>query len=171
MKEYAHLLRDDSDYAAKAERFQSLVRDVHEYLVDTGFDAPQGTLDRSVTYQDSCHLVHAQRITEAPRTILAAIPGLELREMDHPDRCCGSAGLYSIVQHAISGSLLEEKMGEINATQADQVCTANPGCMVQLDAGLRLYPSQNGPSGPSLHAVELLDESYRLAEGDAYASR
>ena len=169
MKEYGHLLRDDPDYAAKAERFQSLVRDVHEYLVDTGFDAPQGTLDRSVTYQDSCHLVHAQRITEAPRTILAAIPGLELREMDHPDRCCGSAGLYSIVQHAISGSLLEEKMGEINATQADQVCTANPGCMVQLDAGLRLYPSQSGPSGPSLHAVELLDESYRLAEGDDYA--
>jgi glycolate oxidase iron-sulfur subunit len=171
MKEYAHLLRDDAEYATKAERLASIVRDVHEYLVDLGFEAPGGDLSRSVTYQDSCHLVHAQQVTTAPREVLASIPGLELREMTHPDRCCGSAGIYSIMQREISRALLEDKMGEVNATGADQVCSANPGCMVQLDAGVRLFGQDDGPSGPSLHVIDLLDESYRLAEGESYADR
>ena len=167
MKEYAHLLRDDDAYADKGKRFAALVRDVHEYLVEIGIDAPAGVLDRAVTYQDSCHLVHAQKVTDAPRTVLRAIPGLELREMLHPDRCCGSAGIYSVVQSKLSRAILKEKMDEINATGAEQVCTANPGCMVQLDNGLRLF----GKGGRSVHVVDLLDESYRLAEGDAYADR
>ena len=171
MKEYAHLLRDDAEYAANAELLASRVRDVHEYLVELGFEAPGGELDRTVTYQDSCHLVHAQQVTTAPREVLASIPGLELREMVHPDRCCGSAGIYSIMQREISRALLEDKMGEVNATRADQVCSANPGCMVQLDAGVRLFGKDGGPSGPSVHVIDLLDESYRLAEGESYADR
>ena len=165
MKEYGHLLRNDRRYAAKATQFAALVKDVHEYLVETGIDPPRGALKRSVTYQDSCHLVHAQRVTTAPRELLRAIPGLELREMAHPDRCCGSAGLYSLLQTEISRRLLRDKMTEIAATGADQVCTANPGCMLQLDAGLR----GDGRGGRSLHVIQLLDESYRLAEGDSYA--
>jgi glycolate oxidase iron-sulfur subunit len=169
MKEIAHLLRDDRKYAAKAERFAALVRDVHEYLIDLGVEPPEGIIRRSVTYQDSCHLVHAQQVTTAPRQILGLIPGLELREMDHPDRCCGSAGIYSIAQSQLSRDLLASKMEEVNATGADQICTANPGCMVQLDAGMRLHGDDDGPSGRALHTIDLLDESYRLAEGDTYA--
>ncbi|HJN91669.1 MAG TPA: heterodisulfide reductase-related iron-sulfur binding cluster [Dehalococcoidia bacterium] len=171
MKEYGHLLRSDPAYAEKAAHFSTLVRDIHEFLVGAGFDAPQGSLDRSITYQDSCHLVHAQKVTTAPREILSAIPGLELVEMAHPDRCCGSAGLYSIAQKKISRSLLRDKMVDVNATGADQVCTANPGCMVQLDAGIRLFSDPDGPSGATAHAIDLLDESYHLAEGDGYADR
>ena len=171
LKEYGHLLRDDAAYASKAERLASLVRDVHEYLVEVGFEAPTGELNRSVTYQDSCHLVHAQQVTTAPREALRSIPGLQLREMAHPDRCCGSGGIYSIMQRDISHSLLEDKMREVNATQADQVCSANPGCMMQIDAGLQQFRDDEGPLGPSLHVVDLLDESYRVAEGASYADR
>ena len=174
MKEYAHLLRNDAAYAEKAERFAALVKDVHEYLVEIGFDSPQGALHCSVTYQDSCHLVHAQKVTDAPREILRRIPGLELREMANPDRCCGSAGIYSVVQRDLARRLLRTKMDDVNATGADLVCTANPGCMVQLDAGLRLFgapPADDADGEPrrSLHAIQLLDASYALAEGDAYA--
>ena len=181
MKEYSHLLRNDHAYREKAARFDSLVKDIHEYLIDVGFDTPTGDLGKSVTYQDSCHLVHAQQVTDAPRAILRQIPGLELREMAHPDRCCGSAGLYSVVQKDLSRQLLENKMEEINATGADVVCTANPGCMVQLDAGLRLFappsgPLQRGqraaapPATNSVHAIQLLDQSYAIAEGPDYAT-
>ncbi len=166
MKEYGHLFRNDPVYRDRAARFADLVKDIHEYLIAVGFDPPAGDLGRSVTYQDSCHLVHAQGVATAPRAILRQIPGLELREMAHPDRCCGSAGIYSIVQKNLSRQLLANKMAEINATGADLVCTANPGCMVQLDAGLRLF----GAGGRSLHAIELLDESYAIAEGPDYAS-
>lgn len=167
MREYDHLLRDDAAYAEKAKRFSALVRDISEYLDEIGIDAPEGVIDRSVTYQDSCHLVHAQKVTAAPRALLRQIPGLELREMEHPDRCCGSAGVYSVVQAELSREILTGKMEEIAATGAEQVCTANPGCMVQLDAGLRLA----GRDGRTVHVVELLDESYRIAEGEAYANR
>ena len=175
MKEYSHLLRNDDAYRAKAERFESLVKDIHEYLVDVGFDAPTGIVGKSVTYQDSCHLVHAQKVTDAPREILRQIPGLDLREMAHPDRCCGSAGIYSVVQQDLSHQMLEDKMEEINATGADVVCTANPGCMVQLDAGLRLHSAPNGDTTvpratKSLHAIQLLDQSYAIAEGPDYAT-
>lgn len=167
MREYDHLLRDDAAYAEKAKRFSALVRDISEYLDEIGIEAPRGAINRSVTYQDSCHLVHGQKVTAAPRALLRQIPGLELREMEHPDRCCGSAGVYSVVQAGLSREILTGKMEEIAATGAEQVCTANPGCMVQLDAGLRLA----GRDERAVHVVELLDESYRIAEGEAYANR
>ena len=172
MKEISHMLRDDPEYASKAAYFSSLVSDIHEYLVKINFEPPKGVIQRSITYQDSCHLVHAQQITEAPREILRSIPGLDLREMEHPDRCCGSAGIYSLAQSELSRDLLKSKMTEINATSAEQVCSANPGCMVQLDAGLRLFGDRKTEKTErTLHTIELLDESYRNAEGTQYADK
>ena len=165
LKEYGHLLRNDPDWAARAADFASRVRDVHEYLVEIGFEPPAGELNRAVTYQDSCHLSHAQEVRKAPRELLRAIPGLDLREMRAPDRCCGSAGIYSIMQADISQRVLAEKMEDVLATGAAQVCTANPGCMLQLDAGIARHDAAGALSARSAHAIELLDESYRV--GDA----
>ena len=168
MKEYGHLLRNDADYAERAQAFGERVRDVSEYLVEVEFEAPSGAINRAVTYQDSCHLVHAQRVKDAPRALLRSIPGLELREMRTPDQCCGSAGLYSIMQSPLSGAILRDKMSDIANTNADQVCSANPGCLLQLDAGIHLYvEDMSGDRSP--HVIDLLDESYRAAEGDDYA--
>jgi glycolate oxidase iron-sulfur subunit len=162
MKEYAGLFADDPAYAEKARRFSALVRDVSEYLAELPFEPPKGRVEASVTYQDSCHLVHAQRIREAPRTVLRSIPGLELREMAASDRCCGSAGIYNLTQPEMSRTLLDRKMDDALATGAGVICTANPGCMLQLEAGVRLH----GDHQPVRHVVELLDEAY-LAEGEA----
>ena len=101
--------------------------------------------------------MHAQKVARAPRVILSAIPGLELRELSAPDRCCGSAGLYSFVQRDMSARLLNNKMDDVLATGASIVATANPGCMSQLEAGLRL----RGTKGSVVHVIELLDEAMR----------
>jgi Fe-S oxidoreductase len=186
MKEYADLLKEDSSYAQKAERFVALVQDVTEYLAALPFRPPKAKLRDSslsapyrVTYQDSCHLVHAQKVRNAPRELLRAIPGLHLVEMDTPDRCCGSAGVYSFAQRDMSLRLLDEKMRDIASIRHPEpdvgevfrppatplvedplvIATANPGCMMQLEAGLR-RPSAEGLSGRVVHVVELLDESY-----------
>ena len=110
-----------------------------------------------MTYQDSCHLAHAQRITQAPRAILEAIPGLNLTEMEDSSLCCGAAGIYSITQKELSRRLLERKMRSVAATGADTVVTANPGCVIQLETGLR----RAGIPARVCHVVDLLDESYR----------
>ncbi len=164
LKEYGHLLRNDQEYAQRAAAFAARVRDVHEYLVEIGFAAPEGRIERTVTYQDSCHLSHAQNLRKPPREILGGIPGLMLREMRTPDKCCGSAGLYSVAQSDISARVLAEKMQDLLATDADQVCTANPGCMLQLDAGMAQYDAAGRMMPRSAHAIELLDESYRLGD-------
>jgi len=161
MKEYGELLAGDPAYAEKAHAFSALVKDVTEFLAGLPFRQPTGTVEATVTYQDSCHLAHAQRIREAPRAILKAIPGLELIEMEHSDRCCGSAGIYSLSQRQMSMQLLRGKMEEVAATGARIIATANPGCMLQLEAGLRLHRL----SGRVVHVVELLDEAYRAEEG------
>ena len=114
-------------------------------------------LDAKVTYQDSCHLVHAQRIREAPRQVMRAIPGLELAEMATPDRCCGSAGIYNITQTEMSRRLLDDKMDDCLSTGCDVLATANPGCMLQLELGVKL----RGGDQRVMHVVELLDEAYR----------
>ena len=165
LKEYGHLLRNDQEYAGRAAAFASRVRDVHEYLTEIGFELPAGRIERRVTYQDSCHLSHAQNIRAAPREVLRSIPGLDLIEMRTPDRCCGSAGIYSVVQSDISQRVLAEKMSDVLGTGAEQVCTANPGCMLQLDAGIARFDDDRRMIPRSAHAIELLAESYRL--GDA----
>jgi glycolate oxidase iron-sulfur subunit len=138
-----------------------MVRDVSEYLIELPFERPKGPLPARVTYQDSCHLVHAQKVRSAPREVLQAIPGLELIEMGSPDRCCGSAGVYSFAQRQMSLRLLDDKMDDVASTGAATIATANPGCMMQLEAGLRRHKLP----GRAVHIVELLDESYRAEDG------
>jgi glycolate oxidase iron-sulfur subunit len=162
MKEYGELLKDDPAYAEKAAAFSELVKDISEFLVGLPFDPQMGPVEERVTYQDSCHLAHAQGITAQPRALLQAIPGLDFIEMAHPDRCCGSGGIYNLTQPEMSWRLLKERMQEVAETKAHVVATANTGCMVQLEAGLRRY----GPRGAQVaHVVELLDEAYSALDG------
>jgi glycolate oxidase iron-sulfur subunit len=157
MKEYVELFEGDAAWSGKAQRFVDGVRDVTELLAEIGFVAPTARVEARVTYQDSCHLVHAQHIKDAPRQILRAIPGLEFVEMAAPDRCCGSAGIYNITQTEMSRRVLEGKMLDVMSTECDVVSTANPGCMLQLDLGVRL----SGGTQEVVHVVELLDRAYQ----------
>ena len=157
MKEYRELLKDDTAYSDRAERFSDMTVDVTEFLVSLPFDPPKGEITRHVTYQDSCHLAHAQGITHAPRAILNSIPALDFVEMENASRCCGAAGIYSITQRELSRRLLESKMESVAATGADTIATANPGCMIQLETGLRLARIP----GRVCHVVDILDESYQ----------
>jgi glycolate oxidase iron-sulfur subunit len=165
MKEYGELLADDPAYAEKAAHFSCLVKDITEFLVQLPFQQGLGRLERRITYQDSCHLAHAQRVTAAPRLLLAAIPGLELVEMENADRCCGSAGIYNITQREMSMRLLADKMRAVAATGSSVVVTANPGCMLQLEAGLRLH----GLEGTVAHVIEVLDEAYAASKAEPMA--
>jgi glycolate oxidase iron-sulfur subunit len=157
MKEYGELLAGDAEYARRAHEFSARVSDVSEYLVGLPFEAPKAAINVRITYQDSCHLAHAQRITSAPREVLKAIPGLTLVEMQNSDRCCGSAGVYALTQPEMSIQLLESKMRGVRDTDAEVIATANPGCMVQLEAGVR----RSGTAASVVHIVELLDQAYR----------
>ena len=165
MKEYGELLKHDPQYAEPARRFGELTVDITEFLAGLPLDPPQGRVERRVTYQDPCHLAHAQRITRQPRDLLKSIPGLELVEMEASSMCCGGAGFYSMVQPELAGKILASKLENITATNADQVVTANPGCMLQIEQGLR---AEGGPGSDNrvVHVVDLLDEAYR-GEGDS----
>lgn len=164
MKEYGELLKRDPRYAEPARRFSQLTADITEFLAGLPLDPPRGRLARRVTYQDPCHLAHAQRITQAPRALLRAIPGLELVEMEAATMCCGGAGFYAMVQPELASKILAAKLANIRATGAQQVVTANPGCMLQIEQGLR----DGGPELPGgdcsgyrvSHVVDLLDEAY-----------
>jgi len=160
MKEYTELFAGDPVYAAKAATFVSKCRDILELLDETGIVPPTGRVEERVTYQDSCHLVHAQRVRQAPRNLLNAIPGLEFVEMNTPDRCCGSAGIYNLTQTEMSRVLLADKMQDALSTSCDVISTANPGCMLQLDLGVRLH----GDAQEVVHVVELLDRAYQAEE-------
>ena len=156
MKEYDDLLKDDAEYSGKAEQLAEMTVDITELLASLPLMQPRNRLDLRVTYQDACHLAHAQRISETPRRLLEAIPGLELVEMKDASRCCGAAGTYTITQREMSGQLLDSKMETVLATGAEVVATANPGCALQLEAGLRIA----GSDGRVCHVVDLLDEAY-----------
>jgi glycolate oxidase iron-sulfur subunit len=157
MKEYGQLLGDDPEYSERAAQFSLLVRDVNEFLIELPYERPRGHLDRTVTYQDSCHLAHAQGITDAPREIIRSIPGVRFLEMPHADRCCGAAGVYAMTQPEMSLALLDGKMRDVGRSRAAIVATANPGCMAQLEAGMRRHRMD----GKVAHVVELLDRAYR----------
>jgi Fe-S oxidoreductase len=163
MKEYDELLKDDPEYAEKARRFSELTEDITEFLAALPLEPPRASVERRVTYQDPCHLAHAQRITQAPRAILTSIPGVELVEMEQSAMCCGSAGFYSLVQPSLAGQILETKLGNVTAASAEMVVTANPGCMMQIETGLRA----RGNGTPVVHVVDLLDEAYRAEKRDA----
>lgn len=157
LKEYHELLEDDPEYRERAVRFVRLVKDINEFLVAVELNREMGEVPAVVTYQDSCHLAHGQRVRLPPRKLLEATPGLRFVEMPQSDLCCGSAGIYNIVQHEMAMEILRKKMQAVNATGAGVVATANPGCMLQLRAGVALY----GKGQRVAHVVEILDEAYK----------
>ena len=163
MKEYGHLLRDDPIYAEKAKRFSSIVKDAAQFLGDLGLVGKLAPLKMTVTYQDPCHLAHGQRVRSQPRNLLKSIPGLQFKEMDGSDRCCGSAGIYNITHPGMSQHLLKEKMQSVAATQAEAVIAPNPGCMLQLRYGSQQY----GPEVKVYHLMDLLDRAYSEAESSS----
>lgn len=156
LKEYAHLLKDDPAYSSKVDQFVAKVRDISEFLADHLNNPPPGEVRVRATYADSCHLRHAQKIVRQPRSLLQAIPGLELVELKRADQCCGSAGVYNIIQVKAANAVLDNKMVDIAATGADTIVTTNTGCYLQL-----LYGAQRaGLNARVVHLVELLDQSY-----------
>ncbi|HSW51560.1 MAG TPA: heterodisulfide reductase-related iron-sulfur binding cluster [Bryobacteraceae bacterium] len=156
MKEYGRLLAADAEYAVKAEQFMAKVRDISEFLASIELVPPSNPVPLKVAYQDACHLAHGQGIRLQPRKLLAQIPGLELVSLRDSDTCCGSAGIYNLVQPEMADALLKRKMGNIAATGAQAVATGNAGCMMQLRLGVRQY----GPEVEVVHVVDLLDRSY-----------
>lgn len=160
MKDYGHLLQDDPQWSARAAALSARVRDVSELLTASPLQGELGPLSLTVTVQDACHLVHAQRISAAPRALLRSIPGLRLVEMPESSLCCGSAGIYSITQPQMSQRLLRRKLEHASATAATVIASTNPGCMLQLRAGLQ---RQGRRDLQVAHVIELLDRSYAAA--------
>jgi glycolate oxidase iron-sulfur subunit len=156
LKEYGYLLKDDPEYADRAQRFSARVRDITEYLGERDFIPPTKTIRRTVTYQEPCHLAHAQRITRQPRELMQAIPGLQLVEMKESALCCGSAGIYNIIREEMANELGDRKALHAMETPATEVITANPGCLMQVRACLR----RNGSAARVRHIADLLDEAY-----------
>jgi len=157
LKEYDELLEHDPEYAAKARVFAGLMKDVNEFLASIELNPRMGEVAITATYQDSCHLAHGQRVRTQPRKLLRAVPGLKFREMPMSDLCCGSAGIYNVVQNEMAMTVLKSKMDYVNMTGAEVIVTANPGCMLQLQAGARMH----GKGQRVAHVVEILDEAYR----------
>jgi glycolate oxidase iron-sulfur subunit len=155
LKEYDHLFVPNEPEYAAAIAFRNKIRDVTEFLVALGLCAKLETVAERVTYQDSCHLLHGQRVREAPRQLLRSIPGLEFVELPNSDICCGSAGVYNVTQTDASLELLAEKMENAKKTKASVIATANPGCLLQLRAGAEIH----GTDQEVLHVVELLDRA------------
>ncbi|MBG92859.1 MAG: hypothetical protein CL792_02645 [Chloroflexi bacterium] len=159
LKEYDHLLREDIKWSERAQVFSDKVEDILEFVAprmqEENFQNSLSKIDINVTLQDSCHLAHAQGIRKAPRDILNQIPGINLHEMSNPDRCCGSAGIYSLVQSEMSNNILDTKMEDILTTESSIICTANPGCTLQLQSGVR----KSGFDAEVLHVIELLNRS------------
>jgi len=159
MKDYGWLLRDEPEWAARAEAFASKVRDVAEFLVELGPVAVRHPLPLAVAYHDACHLAHAQGVRTAPRELLAAVPGLEVREIEEAAICCGSAGVYNIFQPEAAAELGARKAAHVAATGAEVLVTANPGCLMQIRKAL----DDRGTPMRLMHTVEVLDASLRGA--------
>jgi len=160
MKEYGHLLAGDPHWAARARGFSARVRDVTEIVA--GLKPSRATRHRlalRVAYHDACHLAHAQGVRRPPRDLLTSIPGVELLPFAEQDICCGSAGIYNLVEPGAAQQLGDRKAGHISATRPDVVATANPGCMLQMAAGA----ARRGDAWPVVHPIELLDASIRGA--------
>jgi glycolate oxidase iron-sulfur subunit len=163
LKEYEQLFQPDDPAHEKAREFNGKMRDITEFLDELGLIAPLGELPMRVTYQDSCHLAHGQRIREAPRRLIRAVPGVELAEMRLADNCCGSAGVYNVTETQTSLELLAEKMQCAADTRAEVIVTANPGCLLQMRAGSEIHKTGQRV----LHVVELLDQAQSLALASA----
>jgi glycolate oxidase iron-sulfur subunit len=157
MKEYAELLADDRAYAARAEAFAAKVLDVTELLAQVGTVAPRHPLPVAIAYHDACHLAHAQGVRDQPRALLSEIPGLELREIDEGAICCGSAGIWNVLNPEPAQELGDRKAANVLATGATLLVTANPGCLMQVRSALE----RTGRAIALAHTVEVLDASIR----------
>ncbi len=159
LKHYEALLADDPAYRKRAELWDRKLKDIHEWLVEIDFQPPNGNHapPMTVTYHESCHLVHGQKITAQPRTVLRAIPNLTLVELPESNWCCGSAGIYNLIQPVMAGELLDRKIKHILGTGATVVANSNPGCLLQLVNGIK----QRGLPLRVAHTVTLLAEAYR----------
>jgi len=155
LKEYEQLFEADKEEHAKALAFKAKMRDATEFLAELGLTAPLARIPLRVTYQDSCHLLHGQKIREAPRKLIRSIPGVELVEMAQADYCCGSAGSYNITETEASLDILAEKMKNASATGAPTIVTANPGCLLQMRAGAQIHSTGQDV----VHVMELLDRA------------
>jgi len=155
LKEYAELVGEGDPDHQRAVQFSGQVRDVTEFLAELGLSAPLRPVPLRVTYQDSCHLAHGQKVREAPRALIRAVPGVEFVEMSLADQCCGSAGVYNVTETEASLELLAEKMACVQQTNTRAIVTANPGCILQLRAGAAIHKTGH----EVLHVVELLDRA------------
>jgi glycolate oxidase iron-sulfur subunit len=158
LKEYGELLKDDPIYAERALAFSARVKDVTEFLADGPVESGK-QLDMRVTLDAPCHLYHAQRVMTAPQKLLASIAGIDYVQLEGMQDCCGGAGIYNLSEPEMSEKLLSDKINKVKATGAGVLVTANPGCHMQLGAGIRMFNAECRVA----HIVELLDESYRRA--------
>jgi glycolate oxidase iron-sulfur subunit len=157
LKDYGHLLRDDPAYAARARAFSAKVRDVTELLAELDPRAPRYPLPLRVAYHDACHLGHAQGVRKQPRAVLRAIPELEVVDIPEAEICCGSAGVYNLLEPATAAELGERKARNIQRVHPQAIATANPGCLLQITSALERL----GGAIPTLHPIELVDASIR----------
>lgn len=158
LKHYSHLLKDDPHFSKRARIWDSKVKDIHEWLAEIGIQPPASSSPpQTVTYHESCHLCHGQKITSQPRQLLRSIPNLKLVELAESAWCCGSAGIYNLVQPEMAGDLLRRKMKHIRSTAALIVATGNPGCLAQLTNGAKA----EGIHLRVVHPITLLAEAYR----------
>jgi glycolate oxidase iron-sulfur subunit len=163
VKEYSHLLRDDPQYAARAKAFSSKCKDVAEFLAGLKPRAQRNPLKLRVAYHDACHLQHAQGIRLQPRSLLTNIPGIELVEIPEAAVCCGSAGIYNLVQPDAANALGDRKAQLIAPLNVDVIATGNPGCLLQLQSAL----ARSGRNIPVVHTIQLLDSSLRARFTDS----
>ena len=156
MKAYGALLANDGAWAARAKIFAASVQDLAEFLARVPLRGPLAPVPMTVTYHDPCHVVHGQKIRKEPRQLLAQVPGLSVVDLAESDWCCGSAGIYNLTQPEMSARLLARKVAHVLETGAQAVITANPGCILQIQQGLRA----RGREMPVMHLVEILDKAY-----------
>ncbi len=162
LKDYGHHWRDGRQ--AEREQFAAKVQDIHEFLDRLGIVPPPGRIDATATYHDACHLAHAQKIREAPRRLLAQIPGLTLVDLPETELCCGAAGTYNLTEPEMAQRLSRRKLANIKSTGAQLVVTANAGCLLQIAREARAQ----GERLEIVHPMDLLDQSYRA---DIHGSR
>jgi glycolate oxidase iron-sulfur subunit len=157
VKEYGHLLRDDPEYAERAKAFSAKCRDIFEFLAELEPRAPRHSLPVRVAYHDACHLQHAQGIRSQPRAVLSGIPNLEILEIPEAAVCCGSAGIYNLVQPETAAELGDRKAAHTISVNPNMVVSGNPGCLLQLQSAL----ARAGRNLPVRHGIELVDASIR----------
>lgn len=160
LKHYARLLADDADYRQRAEQWDAKLHDINEWLIKIGLTPPAARLPaQTVTYHEACHLCHGQKITAQPRQLLRAIPNLSLVELPESTWCCGSAGIYNVIQPEMAGQLLDRKLGHIKSTGVAVVATSNPGCLAHMTNGIR----RQKLDVRLVHPITLLAEAYRAS--------